>query len=777
MKPSAPKSFLNYGLPGREALFWLSACLLVCGGMLVSPTELAIAQVQNAVAVQAQPTISPFFLGGVYQYPDKQATPPLNKPQHGFNITLDTRWNDHAGYHPIRLKFQRTAPSQQDNKIKVEFFHATSYRSFGGPKRDPGYTVVQEIDVPASAPEVEAIVQVPYISQNNGGTSWEVYVDGKLAEELSAGYPNIGYLQESFGVPRFLFVEDQGTFEVARNLLWSVNPELSEEELERLLRQGRVQYWGRSNVLEFSFLELPLEAFPDQAQGYSNLDILYVTHPQFQALRKEEKIWRAVQDWIAAGGNIWIMGVDLDGGLTALDQDLGFSHADEESSDSSWQSWQEMQEDQINQNTAELIVGAEEIRRQNNPSPNASSQQSTTQPAPAIPEMRIRSLMMGRIVVFAEEQPFGPQENLIGKNYLAVRFPYSSLLEKRDSWQHRHGLSLQGENTGFWNWLVPGVGLPPVSLFQVLITLFVIGIGPVNYILLRRVGRLNLLLATVPLAALSITACIFAYSLLTDGLSTRVRTRSYTEIDQSTGLAVSWARHSYYSGLRPQQGLTFPRDTIVYPIHPEDYNYSHNNYDNSFYEFHLDEEQRLLGDWLPSRVPTQYLAILSTETTARLQVKQEQAKLQIHNELQTSLRQLLVNGTNGKFYWGENIAEGDDLELTEISPAEAKNSLRATLQEQKLEFPDELQGMNHFPHYPYGRSRSSIGLHGVYVSTESSLLELSLEEIEQGQDSRPTSPFAPGRFIAITNGSPLVTSGLQEVLEKGSLHVITGRWK
>ena len=42
------------------------------------------------------------------------------------------------------------------------------------------------------------------------------------------------------------------------------------------------------------------------------------------------------------------------------------------------------------------------------------------------------------------------------------------------------------ENNGYWNWMVRGVGAAPVGTFLLLITLFVVVIGPVNYLLLRR---------------------------------------------------------------------------------------------------------------------------------------------------------------------------------------------------------------------------------------------------------------------------------------------------
>jgi hypothetical protein len=123
-------------------------------------------------------------------------------------------------------------------------------------------------------------------------------------------------------------------------------------------------------------------------------------------------------------------------------------------------------------------------------------------------------------------------------------------------------------NPDFANFLVPGVGLAPVTEFRVLITLFVLLIGPVNYWLLKRSGRLHLLVLTVPLAAVLMTSALFGYAILSDGFGTTVRAQSLTTLDQRTGEAACWSRLSYYSGLAPGDGLTMPSDVAVYPIIP-----------------------------------------------------------------------------------------------------------------------------------------------------------------------------------------------------------------
>ena len=122
----------------------------------------------------------------------------------------------------------------------------------------------------------------------------------------------------------------------------------------------------------------------------------------------------------------------------------------------------------------------------------------------------------------------------------------------------RHGLSLQRENPDFWNFLIPGVGMAPVTQFCVLISVFVIAIGPVNYWVLRRRRKLHLLLLTIPASAAVVTGLLFGYALLADGLGVRVRARSVTNIDQRSDRAICWTRLSYFAGLRRTAACDFP---------------------------------------------------------------------------------------------------------------------------------------------------------------------------------------------------------------------------
>ena len=115
--------------------------------------------------------------------------------------------------------------------------------------------------------------------------------------------------------------------------------------------------------------------------------------------------------------------------------------------------------------------------------------------------------------------------------------------------------------------MIPGVGLVPVTRFQILITLFVVVIGPVNYYSLRRWGKLNLTVLTVPTGAIFLTAALLLYALLSDGLGVRLRAPEHDAHRSNNRRSHGAGRGCpYYAGLAPAGGLMFSGDTAVVPL-------------------------------------------------------------------------------------------------------------------------------------------------------------------------------------------------------------------
>ena len=171
---------------------------------------------------------------------------------------------------------------------------------------------------------------------------------------------------------------------------------------------------------------------------------------------------------------------------------------------------------------------------------------------------------------FAQTPPIGNQ-NMVSNGGAADELPRSLAvgLRRTERWDARHGMTPDTANAEFVKFLVPGVGLAPVTEFEILITVFVLVIGPLNYWILKRYKRLHLMVLTVPLAAALTTLALFGYAVVADGFATRVRAQSFTTLDQRSGEAACWSRLSYYSGLAPGKGLVMPTDVGCIRFSPD----------------------------------------------------------------------------------------------------------------------------------------------------------------------------------------------------------------
>jgi hypothetical protein len=336
-------------------------------------------------------------------------------------------------------------------------------------------------------------------------------------------------------------------------------------------------------------------------------------------------------------------------------------------------------------------------------------------------------------------------------------------------WSSRHGISARGENDSFWAFLIPGVGRAPVGGFQVLIVLFVLLIGPLNYVVLRRRRQLYLLIATVPIVATAITLLLIGYAVAADGFSLRVRVRSVTLLDQVRGESVSWSRISYYAGLAPSGGLRFSPDTAVLPIDQPGRPSWHRSVDWT-------ETQRLTTGWVPSRTPTQLLAIHYREGSEHLAVASGDTDvLRLTNNLDVHIRKLILAGEPGLFYTADDLAPQASQRVEPVELGDVLPPVGRLVGAQVLEAPFDLNERD-FSGGPFGRRRFLFGWSGQPVDWSTSVIESILRVLKEGSQSSIQELLRPGSFVAITERPPHVDLGVADAEEVESLYVIVGKW-
>jgi hypothetical protein len=388
------------------------------------------------------------------------------------------------------------------------------------------------------------------------------------------------------------------------------------------------------------------------------------------------------------------------------------------------------------------------------------------------PPFVLRSAGQGCVVAIASENPFPGKE----ADWVWI---LNSVQDRHWRWYQRAGFSMHRDNDDYWKFLVPGVGRAPVVSFLVLVSLFAIVIGPVNYMLLGRARRLYLLLLTVPAGAALVTVCLFAYALVSDGLGVRLRVRSFTELDQPAGRAAVWSRQTYYAAIAPSQGLIFPDDATVFPIVNEPGRHRTNQQDNDKLVV-WDKEQYLRSGYLASRTTTQFMVQRVTSSDAKLVVREGKTAgqaPQVENRLQTAIQFLLLRDNLGNYFSSQDLAAEGSAKLASIDLKAADGVLQKLADAVEPDYPQKNWDTSLHKNALGFLGGPSYGWMGVDSSASppdmlASVLESSIEAVTE-----PTRhPLLPGTYIAIVNRSPAVPIGVPRAREEASLHVIRGRW-
>jgi hypothetical protein len=395
---------------------------------------------------------------------------------------------------------------------------------------------------------------------------------------------------------------------------------------------------------------------------------------------------------------------------------------------------------------------------------------------PGKPPFLHRTASLGCVVAIAAENPFpGKQADWA--------WLFNSAPEQHWKWFRRAGLSLQRTNDDYWKFLIPGVGEAPVIPFMVLVTLFAVVIGPLNFYLLRRSRRLYLLLLTVPAGATLVTASLIAFALVSDGVRVRLRVRSFADFDQQTGRAALWARQSYYAALAPSQGLVFPEDTAVFPLAYEPGDATNDRTTL----LHWDGDQQLRRGYLAARTATQFMTCRSMTSPVKLIVHEPGeagAELRIENRLGTRVKKVILRARSGGYFHGDDIEDGKIVTLHAVAPRTAYERMYAIAKAVEPMDPHDynprLHNDNLFTLISGHRSRlpNSDSAAGDPMMSQS-ILEVNLTEYWMNSGQRPNpeiSPLPEGSYVVIVERSPFVVPGIPRAQEEASLHVIRGRY-
>lgn len=649
------------------------------------------------------------------------ATRVYTSTQSRYQLTIDERWGDGPGYRPLRCKLQTPNPPATDTPVTV---HIRTNEGYYGMQQN--VAVRKELTFPAGSTLETFTIPLP---QTHLLESYfvELYINGRLVPRLN---PTVAHVGSNPWDPNY-------------GVMLEVNPKGWDPNLTALVSgqsAGTTRFQIAAAQLPESWIE------------YTSVDVVGFSIDDLRNWPTESKAKRqALTDWIRAGGQLIVFDLPKDfKDFAEIDSLLGLAGDDRSGKEPS--NW-----------TPKLAtlglhgsIGGMDVEEFVSEEPSVRNVSNRVAP------MSGRSCGLG--IVIAVE---GTNNRRL--SYTPLSQAVDALGTDRILWQQRHGMSMVENNPDFYNFMIPGVGLPPVRAFQILITLFVLAIGPVNYFLLKRKKLLQMMIFTAPIMAVGVTFFLIAWAAVSDGLSTRLRMRTMTVLDQQAGHAASWGRVSYYSGLAPSDGLQFYADTAVYPLQPFPFEEVNNRHTNWIEEA---PQQRLSQGWLKSRTPMQLLAVRSHQSQRELKsLGITDGKARVENQLGVPIKFLLWADEDGQMYGGKSIGAGETVSLATGDVTNIRAGLVALLRQSSPSIPPEYVGVRTSPrrnYYYFMSTNSNLGF-----ASSTSLLEEGIQEVLQ--NAATGSALPPRSYVAITTESVDLAPGVTgEFVEQ--TNVIRGNW-
>ncbi len=266
---------------------------------------------------------------------------------------------------------------------------------------------------------------------------------------------------------------------------------------------------------------------------------------------------------------------------------------------------------------------------------------------------------------------------------------------------------------------IPGVDGVPSGAYLTILAVFAVLIGPVNYVMLKRRRQQALIVLTTPHISAVFILLLGAYVVAVEGFGIRGRIVSLTLLDQTNSQAATRATVSLYAaGRAPSGGLRFPRDLAVFPTPVEGAPPVGELLD-------LSELQQFSTGLLIARSPANFETLGFRAARERLLFSTEGGRIRVSNGLGATVTRLRFRDKGRSYALADALQPG----------------ATATLDE-----------------------------------TEASGLEFlgSTDSVLARFDSLVES-LADGAYLAVTDRSPFWDSGLTQVDERASFHVVHGR--
>jgi len=703
-------------------------------------------------------------------------------------MTIDSRWpgNSHGGYVPLRIKLTNLGAEQS---FRLVFARQNS----GTYDRMPEVRRTVHLDQNATR---DLTLPIPMVSFGNSGELKIYDGRGQEIEELRTSHTFPAFGNENARTS-MLIITSEGVDEKG---LDSFEDAAATEcaSIRGLMHSSGGSRYSTGQIEERDHLIIPPVSLPENWTDYSGIELIAISWPDLKSkLRTTQR--EAILNWTACGGVLIIYETEKPAAeLEGLHQILELNAA----TGKQWSAIDTVVMESVITTANAVNTGVKSGRRgafTGRPGGTAEQIGEIEQSEDGIVNHWIaesnaptyRDWSFGRIYVFPKNPFPGTATDWV---WLLASMP-----QNQTRWSSRLGMSARAPGVEFLNFLIPGVGSVPVHAFLILITIFTIVIGPLNYYWLRKQRRLGALVFTVPAIASVACVLLFFYSLMADGFSTRSRVQSVTYLDQQTKSAASLSRICLYAPFAPSAGLKFSASVAAFPIWPEQQRFEGGVVDWT------GNEQHLTSGWFRSQTWTQFLTIEQRDERGRLDftppASADARELTVSNGFSWALDYLAIEPTPGKWYAGENIPAGATAQLKQLDSNQVSLQFSKRSKTHAWSLPEGLKDANNMlGSGMYGPGGYRGGRYSMYgfnpsFSGTTSLSDGQLRRFQNGATMIDRSPVVSlvdwrngqyrgdtkrhtdatrPHFWAICAENPGVEIGIKDTLDESSYHLLFG---
>ncbi|MFC1745801.1 hypothetical protein ACFL35_17545 [Candidatus Riflebacteria bacterium] len=206
----------------------------------------------------------------------------------------------------------------------------------------------------------------------------------------------------------------------------------------------------------------------------------------------------------------------------------------------------------------------------------------------------------------------------------------------------------------------------PMKTFLVLLTLFVILIGPGNYLFLKKNKAEIFFVLTVPIISFVTIIFILIFILANDGLSHRGRYNACSIINNQTGISIDFIEQNIYLSGWANPDFFLAGESIFLLDNPSDtsprWRYSYYKMRNIFLNFET-AGLRLNSDWADSRVLSriQKIEISNRRYKIRVEILTKGEKYKLTNQTGYDIEKFLFFTPGlGKYFFHKTLFKNGD---------------------------------------------------------------------------------------------------------------------